>query len=251
MRFVVGAALAALMMTAAPAFADRPVCNVTTVEDGFYTQIGAVVEPEFDRLLVQTQIGFADIQLNPEAGFRTTDGSMAEFAALYIYYFGDAVPGKDWRQPGGISFKFGGFAVQWPTFVRPDGSRQTRLRSILKKGDAVSDRTTTFEDSDYTPTTGQVMTMDERMWSEWPYNWDHRTFFKDEWAAWHTAIFEGSEDLTVAFHTTISDTPFAGVVFKWPSMIDAHARVIRDVAAFRAEIAKGGCDTSGPRESLP
>lgn len=244
-------AFALLAGVAAPAFADRPVCNVTTVENGLYTQIGAVIDPAFDRLLIQTQIAFADIKLNPEAGFRTVDGPMSDFATLYIYYFGDAVPGKDWREPGGISFKFGGFGVQWPNFVSPKGTVQDRLRTILKKGEAVSDRTGDFKHAGYTPTTGQVMTMDERMWSEWPYDWDHRIFFKDEWPNWHGAIFQGSEDLTLQFLSTTSGTPFAAATFNWPSMVEAQARVVRDVGAFRKEMAKGECNDNGPRKSLP
>lgn len=244
-------ALTVIACLATPAFADRPVCNVTTVESGLYSQIGAVLEPSFDRLLVQTQIAFADIELNPESGFRAVEGSMSDFATLYVYYFGDAVPGKDWRQPGGVSFKFGGFGIQWPSFVKPDGVVQTHLRSIMRKGEAVSDRIGEFKHAGYAPTIGQVMTMDERMWSEWPYDWDHRIFFKDEWPAWHEAIFKGSDDLTVAFHTTTSDIPFAAATFKWPSTVDIANRVARDIGAFRKETANGQCETIGPRKSVP
>lgn len=245
MRSLLIAALAALL--ALPAHAERKVCHVIRVSNGIISQTGAVIEPKFDRLLIQTGPIIADLKMREGVGWKPVPGADKD-VGFYIYWYGDELPGKSWRDPGSILFKHGGFALQWPNFQDSTTYRLGDMRTVLKMGKATSDRRFGLMQWRNNTLMQQVMVLDQRMWAEWPYNWDKRTFFQDEWPAWIQEFRKGGR-LTVEFWDT-GKTPFATAEFDLPELTAFNARANEDVKDFRAKVDPKACP-SGPRGTLP
>lgn len=242
-------ALALSLGVAAPAFAERKVCHVMRTANSLISQTGAVLEPKFDRLLVQQGPFFGtDVKIRDKdvgwAPVREADPGLA----FYMYWYGDEAPGKTWREPGSIPFRLGGFAVMWPNFEDGRTARLHSLRTVVKMNGAVSDRSFTLDTVGLSTSSSQVFTLDKRMWSEWPYNWDHRTFFEDEWAAWIAALETGGK-MTVEFWDN-GDTPFATAEVTLPALKVWNDRAVADIGDFRAKVDPKDC-VSGPRITLP
>lgn len=242
-------ALALSLGLAAPAFAERPVCHVMRKENSLISQTGAVLEPTFDRLLIQQGPFFGtDVKIRDDKvgwfPIRDADPGLA----FYMYWVGDEAPGKNWREPGSIPFRLGGFAISWPNFQDSRTYRLRTLRTVVKMGDAVSDRQFTLDTVPYTTSSAQVFTLDKRMWSEWPNDWDHRTFFEDESAPWIKALEAGGK-LTVEFWDN-GDTPFATAEVNLPALSVWNDRTVADIRDFRAKADPQQC-SGGPRSPLP
>lgn len=240
-------AAATVMLCGAPAHADRPVCNVVTDEADQISQIGAVIDPAFDRLLIETGPQFAKLEIAPGSGVRRTPSATKDIG-LYIYWIGNQPADADWREPGGIGYAFGGFGLVWPNFQRADGTRIKVLRTVLTLGEAVSDQTTTFESAATAATTGQVVPLSESMTRERPHGWAHRDISSDAYETWARAMGD-LEELKVTFHDGAAEAPFASARIAWPWGVLANARAVRDIQAFRKAMASGerACSTDGPR----
>lgn len=241
--------LALVAGVTAPAFAERQVCHVMRTANSLISQTGAVLEPKFDRLLIQQGPFFGtDVKIrDDEVGWhpmREADPGLA----FYMYWVGDEAPGKNWREPGSIPFRLGGFAIMWPNFQDSRTARLRTLRTVVKMGEAVSDRQFTLDTVPYTPSSAQVFTLDKRMWSEWPYDWDHRTFFEDEWAPWIKALEAGGK-MTVEFWDN-GETPFATAEVNLPTLKVWNDRATLDIRDFRERADPAAC-SGGPRSPLP
>jgi len=246
MRFLIAAALAALV--AAPAHADRKVCHITRTVDSVRGEVGAVLQPEFDRLLIETGPIYTGIQMRPDSGWRPVREAEKPSVRFYLYWYGDQAPGKPWKEPGGVAFRLGGFGLEWPNFDVPSTQRLRYVRSVVRMGDAVTDRRFEMVTAGFTTYSGQVLPLHKRMWAEWPHEWDHRTFFEEEWAAWIKA-FEAGGKMTVEFYDN-SDKPFATGAFDLPPLKAFNARAAADIGDFRARVDPADCH-GGSRASLP
>lgn len=246
MRSLILAALAAASL-AAPALAERKVCHVSRYEDGVFSEVGAVLEPKFDRLLVETGPINRELKIAPDSEWQPLKDA-APGASFYIYWLGAEVPGKPWSQPGGLAYRIGGFAIQWPNF-QSGGFRKTNFRTVIRMGAAASDRSFELKGAAYTMLSAQVLPLDKDMWSEWPRNWDHRIFFTDEWPAWIKELETGGK-LTVDFYDGDDATPFATSQFDLPPLKVFAQRAIDDINDFRKHADPVKCQ-SGSRMPLP
>lgn len=244
MRSLLIAAFAALL--ALPAYAERKVCHVIRHLDGVLSETGAVLTPKFDRMLNETGPINTELKVAPDSKWKPL-ADAAPDASFYIYWLGTELAGKQWKNPGGVHMRIGGFGIQWPNFVS-DGFRMRNFHTILRMGGAVSDRKFELTSAGYTMLSAQVMPMDKDMWSEWPHNWDHRIFFSDEWPAWLDAFRKGGK-LTVEFYDK-GDKPFATAAFNLPPLKAFTARALDDVKDFRANVDPVNCP-AGSREPLP
>lgn len=239
----------AAVLCAAPAFAERKVCHVVREANSLISQTGAVLSPKFDRLLIQQGPFFGtDVKIRDEnVGWFPVRGADPG-VAFYMYWVGDEAPGKRWREPASIPFKLAGFALSWPNFQNDSTRRLLSVRTVVKMNGAVSDRTYDHDSIAFAFSGAQVFTLDKRMWSEWPNDWDHRTFFEDEWLAWLRAL-EAGGTMTIEFWDN-TETPFAKAELTLPKLTVWNARAGDDIRDFREKADPNDC-RAGPRDTLP
>lgn len=232
---------------AAPAQAERKVCHTVRTEDAVRSEVGAVLEPVFDRLLIEIGPIYTPMQFSESTSWRpVSDAKKA--VSFYIYWTGDQEPGKVWRKPGSIFFSLSGIGVQWPNVDAPATQRLRNIRTVIRMGEAVSDRRFDMETANCTTYSAQVMPLHRRMDSEWPHNWEHRLAFSDEYPAWTMALETGGR-LTVEFYDQDA-APFATAAFDLPPLNAFKQSAIDDIRDFRARLDSVNC-TSGSRAMLP
>jgi len=236
-----------LSLAAAPAAAERRVCTVSRLAGGILSQTGAVIDPAFDRLLVQTGPINTDLVMRPETGLAPIPEA-AEGANLYVYWYGDEAPGKSWRDPGSITFALAAFAIQWPILQDAKAYRMHGMRAVYRMGEAVSDRWVEIPYADYAYLSQEVMPVHNRMDSEWPNDWEHRLVFSDEYPAWTAALLQGGR-LDVELYS-YNDLLIGTAAFDLPPLEAFRQRAILDIQDFRANVDPVACP-AGPRDTLP
>lgn len=228
----------ALAIVAAPASAQEVIkCQTAREADGLISQMEAVLNPQFDRLVIQQGPIFTDLAMSREAPLRP-GGSMPDTAQLYLFWVGGGVAGKDWREPGGTAFALGGFALRWPDFLTQMGGRIDYIRTIITMGEAKFNRDFYLFEKNASGTQGQTYRMHEAMQRENPNYWNYRDIEAKDWPAWRKA-FEAGGKMTVELRGTRYQ--IATATFDLPPLSVFQRRAGDDIREFRAKADPAKC----------
>lgn len=225
-------------IVAAPALAQEIIkCQTAREADGLISQMEAVLNPQFDRLLIQQGPMFTDLTMSQEAPLHP-GGSMPDTAQLYLFWVGGGVAGKDWREPGGTAFALGGFALRWPDFLTQMGGRIDYIRTVITMGEAKFNRDFYLYEKNASGTQGQTYRMHEAMQRENPNYWDYRDIEPNDWPAWRKA-FEAGGKMTVELRGTRYQ--IATATFDVPPLSVFMRRAGEDIREFRAKADPAKC----------
>lgn len=242
-----------LMLTAAlsvalctPAYADRKVCHTSHTVDGVRSEVGAVLEPAFDRMLLTIGPIFAPLEMASGTQFRPA-ANTSKALQFYMFWYGDANPGADWREPGSVEYKLAGIGLQWPSMENSEGSRAKLMRLQVRLGEASANEVIMMKSADFTSYVGSVIPLAERLSFDHPFDWETIDAPKTGWPTWAGALSKGG-----SFLFNLQDganQPLASATLNLPPLTAFNQRAAADIRDFRARVDVNACP-SGARTTI-